>query len=222
MTTQVLQSVLQDLGARAVAAGDLICQRETITPLTTAGDGSITGAILASSIILRSGPTGAYNDTVDTADNIIAAIQGNNVNGVPSGLTWRTRFINSVAYAQTLLATTNTGIVLGTTPSPSTPLSTFKDWLITILNGNRSISPATCGTTSGSNVVTVTVTAPATMPTIGMTVLNAVANLQGQTVTGVTITSGVFVSMTMSGNANATLSNQTLNLSPTVRIDALN
>src|SRR5215469_11032301 len=57
--------------------GDSILVTKTFTQLTTVGNGTITGAMVAGGIVRRTGPTAAFTDTFDTAQNILNALKGN-------------------------------------------------------------------------------------------------------------------------------------------------
>jgi hypothetical protein len=71
----------------------------TNTAITTVGNGTLTAAAIAGTLITRTGPTGAYSDTTDTAANIIAAVPSVGVGG-----SFEVTIKNGTAYAQTLLA----------------------------------------------------------------------------------------------------------------------
>ena len=73
------------------------------TALTTVGNGTITGAALKGQIITRSGPTGAFTDTTDTATNILAAFPGL-AGTVTDPITFQVKYINTTAYTATLAA----------------------------------------------------------------------------------------------------------------------
>lgn len=67
--------------------------------ITTVGAGVLTAAAIASGVILRSGPTGAYSDTTDTAVAIIAAMDN------PStGASFDFDIVNGVAFIGTMVA----------------------------------------------------------------------------------------------------------------------
>lgn len=70
-----------------------------ITNITTVGNGTWTAAGIASGVINRSGPVGAYTDITDTAANIIAARPDAQI-----GLSWEMTVINTVAFACTMQA----------------------------------------------------------------------------------------------------------------------
>ena len=71
---------------------------EANTALTTVGAGTLTAAALLGRVITRSGSTGAYTDTTDTAANIIAALPS----AAPVGTAVEITIKNTVAFAQTL------------------------------------------------------------------------------------------------------------------------
>jgi hypothetical protein len=102
---------------RPFSDGDVMDSRDKIALLTTVGAGSITAAMISSSILSRTGPVGGFTDTVDTAQNIVNAFSGNTnsvISGVTfgnlfvpanvpqQGATWRWLYINGVAQALTL------------------------------------------------------------------------------------------------------------------------
>lgn len=70
--------------------------------LTTAGAGTLTAALLAGRNITRSGPTGVFADTFDTAALIGAAL-GAGVNGF-GGASFLVTYYNTTAFVATLTA----------------------------------------------------------------------------------------------------------------------
>lgn len=92
---------------RPAVSGDGPLLNLTDTPLTTAGNGTILAALMASGLILRTGPGGAYADTLDTGANIDAAYPNLSV-----GDTIDFWLCNSVAFANTITAAA--GITLKT------------------------------------------------------------------------------------------------------------
>lgn len=70
------------------------------TGISTVGAGTLTAAALTGGQITRSGPTGAFTDTTDTATNIVAAL-GSNFN---SGQSFLVRIKNTTIYTETLAA----------------------------------------------------------------------------------------------------------------------
>lgn len=116
--------------------GDILAGGESALAgtLATVGSGTWTGSAIATGIIYRTGPTGSYTDTTDTAANILAALQGTAAapDFVP-GITFRLLFQNSVAQTHTFAGgvgvTTGNGVV-------NASASTWREYLVTILNGS--------------------------------------------------------------------------------------
>lgn len=78
----------------------------TIAPqngtLTTVGAGTLTAALLAGQNITRTGPTGNFADTFDTAANITAGLDAS-ISGF-GGANWEVTYYNDTAYIATLTA----------------------------------------------------------------------------------------------------------------------
>ena len=207
---------------RQIQRGDILAGAETFTALTTVGAGTLSAALLLSNLLTRTGPTGAYTDTTDTAANIVQALigagYGNSINnGLSSGLaiqngtTFRLRYINTVAFAMTLAA--GTGVTLGSNTGISA--SSVKDYLLTVLNGTA-VSTANASTVSGSAVVT------------GMSQFATAQLSVGETITGtgfsgnptiISVQQGI--GFTASANAGSTNPITSLTFSPSIRIDSL-
>lgn len=149
-----LVGMRNSLAAEKIQPGDLLADGRTIATLTTVGAGTITAAMIASGILNRSGPTGAFSDTMDTTDNILAALKGNFPTvDIQPGLSFEFLYINSVAYAMTLVVG-DTGTVLNASAGVSTlAASLVRTYLLTVLNATKATNQY-CGTTSSSKVVT--------------------------------------------------------------------
>lgn len=91
-----------------LATGGGVTTGITNTNITTVGNGTLTAAGLVGGLINRSGPTGAFTDTTDSAANIITAI-----GGFHSGATFFSRIKNGNAQVMTLSA--GSGVTLPTT-----------------------------------------------------------------------------------------------------------
>ena len=73
----VVRNKVISLGlARAQLPGDVIAAMPTAVALTTAGNGSITAAMVAAGFIRRSGPSGAFTDTLPTSEQIASLLRG--------------------------------------------------------------------------------------------------------------------------------------------------
>lgn len=138
------------LMADKLAPGDLLASGRSLQPLTTAGNGTLTGALFAAGIITRTGPAGVYSDTTDTAWNIIQALAGNSpaVDQEP-GVTFELTIQNGVAFALTMLA--GAGVTLGANTAIAASL--VRDYLVTLLNTTAPVT-LSCGTTNGNKVIT--------------------------------------------------------------------
>ncbi|MDN7825088.1 hypothetical protein QZN01_20765 [Burkholderia cenocepacia] len=101
----------------------------------------ITG--MESVYLTRTGSTGAYNDTTDTAANIIAALTAK-LGQIPAGLSYVLRIINGVAFVDTI--TGGTGVTISGTAT--VPASGFRDFLVKV-TGPTTVTMTSIG--SGTN-----------------------------------------------------------------------
>ena len=217
--------IFDSFAERQIAQGDVMGGAETFAALTTVGAGTLTAALLASSLLTRTGPTGAFTDTTDTSANIINQILPNSFvgtgstlggvsssGGVQNGTTWRLRYVNTVAYAMTLAA--GTGVTLGTNPNVNA--SSVKDYLIQVTNGTPQFIASNCSTTSGSAVISGMTQTQTNQVTVGQLVSGS-GIPASTTVIGITPGSGV----TLSNNATATATGVVLTFNPTVTITGI-
>jgi hypothetical protein len=218
----VLKSVVYDGGLqRQVNPGDVVGGAEVVGALATVGAGTLTAALLTGGILNRTGPTGAFTDTTDTAANIIAALVANYPystsaqNGLSSGvavqagLTFRLRYINTVAFAMTLSA--GSGVTI--TANGNVSASSVKDYLLTVTNGTPSQVFAV-SQTNGSAIITGMTQFQTSQLSVGMT-----ASGSGLSGTIISIQPGVGV--TLSANASSTLTLNAATFSPSVSIIGL-
>lgn len=191
---------------RVAQQGDINGSAETVSTLTTVGAGALTGAILATNILSRTGPVGAVADTTDTANNIVLAVSA--AGYVPqAGDTWRLRYINNVAFAITVTGVTGVTVTNGVVNA-----SSVKDFLITLTN----TTPQFIGvgnSTNGSAIITGLDMGETPFISPGMLV-SGTGIPGGTTVLSVQVATGV----TLSANATATNSNIAFTFSPTVTI----
>lgn len=207
-----------------VVPGELIAQAENILAgaLATAGDGTWTGAIMATGIIRRTGPVGAYTDTTDTATNILLALAGNfQAADIVPGVSFRLLFQNTVAQAMTLAA--GVGVTLGT-GTTTTAASLVREYLITILNATPAVI-LNCATTNGNKVITFNLqpnqtSLPLGSVTPGM-VISGTGITAGTKVVGVTQGIGGMTGVTTDTNSTATNNPVALTFGPSVQIDSL-
>lgn len=205
---------------RQAFPGDLLLGTETLSTVSTAGAGTLTGANLLAGILVRTGPTAGFTDTLPDASAIISALIANSQysgsgaqtpNGVDVGTTFRLRYLNTVAYAGTLAAGT------GVTLSGSTGInaSSVKDYLVRVNNGTPQAVLAG-NTTSSSTLVS------------GLSAAQLQSLSPGMNVSGTGIPSGAkVISANLNGNcvlstaATATGSLVALTFNPDVTIVGL-
>lgn len=89
--------------------------------LGTVGAGTLTAAMLLSGLIMRTGPTGAYTDTTDTAALIVAAMGDN----TQVGDSFEFTHVNGVAYACTLAGGTDVTLA-GTTANAASKVRRYR------------------------------------------------------------------------------------------------
>lgn len=80
----------------------------TETAITTAGNGTLTAAAIASGVVVRTGPSGAFTDTTDTAANII----GQFIPGAVVGSAFKFRYFNNSSYTATIAAGSGVSLYL--------------------------------------------------------------------------------------------------------------
>lgn len=185
------------INPRQVQLGDVLCAAEQLPATSASAAVTVTGQLLANTLIQSNeGAPAAY--TVDTAANIILALQNiANIANIQNGTSWRLRHLNTTAFAVTYAATANTGVTvtLGVVNA-----SSVKDFLVTIVNATPAQTFA-CTTVNANAVLSGLTQSQCAQLSPGMVVTNAVAGLQGTTILAVNATAGT---VTMSGNANAT------------------
>src|ERR1700748_3649828 len=185
------------INPRQFQLGDVLCAAEQLPATIAANAVSVTGQLLANSLI-QSTETANATYTLDTAANIILALQNiANIANIQNGTSWRLRHVNNAAFTVTYASTANTGTSVAL---PTINASSVKEFLITVINGTPAQTFA-CTTTNASAVLGGLTQSQCAQLSPGMIVTNAVAGLQGDTILAVNASAGT---VTMSGNANAT------------------
>jgi hypothetical protein len=222
--------VTNGLPAEQLMPGTLVAGGENVLAgtLNTNGAGIWTGALIANGIIYRTTVGAGYADTTDTATNILLALGGNagGPDALP-GTTFRTTFINSIAFAMTFAA--GTGVVAGT-GTLNCAASTIREYLWTIKNTTPQVI-LNCSTTNASPTVTFNLQPGQTALPIGPSA-GAVNITNGASVSGTGITAGTTVigviygqggitGVTLSANATASTNPVALTFGPTIMIDTL-
>jgi len=203
---------------RPMALGDLPANFDPIPPATNTTNTTlaVTAAMVLDNPVFVRTPAGVSTDTYPTAAALIAAMSaGLGRSDVPKGLSFRWRVINLSANLITGAVTANTG---ATMTRGNILASSTKDFQINITNGTPARTVAGLSTVNGSAVVSGFTEADLVLLSTGMVLTNAVANLQGQTILGINLGAKT---VTMSGNANADTTLQSLSFSPTYTITGL-
>lgn len=185
---------------RQFQIGDIPCLAEQLPATSASAALTVTGAMLANTLINAS-PAGAAAYTLDTAANIILALlpflAPPQTPNIQAGTTWRLRHVTTTAQVVTYAAIANTGV---TVTQGVVNASSVKDFLVTVVNGTPAQSFAV-STVNANAVLSGLTQSQCALLSPGMIVTNAVAGLQGTTILAVNATAGT---VTMSGNANAT------------------
>lgn len=239
-------SIFRPLGStdqgvtRPINPGDIIAGGESTLAgaITTAGAGTWLAPNIVTGIIARSGPTGAYTDTTDTAANIIAALAGSAyLPEVLNGTTFRFLVQNTVAFALTFAA--GTGVVAGT-GTLNIAASSVREYLLTVLNNSQPTQYQMAGNSGQVNlylgyVVGTGSAAPAAPTMLPMFASNSSIGTftptPGATVTGTNIPAnttvlgliqgvGGVIGVTLSANVTGAV-NGAVSFTPTVKIDGL-
>lgn len=200
-----------DRGGNNVAPqgpGDAILDMTQAYAITTAGAGTLTAAAMLAGIVERTGPGAGYNETLDTADNLMAAAPQLTV-----GDSFEFTYRNTVAYAATLVAAEGAELDGSHTAVAASKVRRF---LVTILSqGRKSVAPVT--QTNGSAVIS------------GLTQEQCKAIQPGMGVSGTGMPASGYVisvnsstgSVTLSGNATTTASLNAVSFFPRYKIKGL-
>lgn len=217
MTARTLLSNAGQLAATRIQPGDTALLGESFYPggLTTAGSGTITGAMVAAGLLRRTGPGAGFTDTLDTATNILTALGllnaagstaaqwGNGLSDASPGATFRFRYILGVAFAMTWNATPPEGVIYDTAGGSGFGIlgvaGNWRDYLFTILNTTPRQSLQVTSVNANANVTLVTPVPPGTI-TPGMW-LSGTNVTTATTVLGVTQGPAGITGFTMSANA---------------------
>lgn len=221
-----------EVSQRMIAPGDLVLGGESLLAgaIATVGNGTWTGAAIATGIINRTGPTGGYTDTTDTAANILAAIQGNsNAPIIEPGSTFRLIVRNTVA--QALTNALGTGVIAGT-GTLNIANSLVRMYLLTVLNASP-VQIWNAQVTNGSAIFTLSLppgVLAAPYPSSN-SLIGAFSATPGATVSGTNVPAattllsvtngpGGVIGGTLSANATGTAV-VALTIGPTIQIDSI-
>lgn len=167
---------------RQVSAGDIIASGEAFAALAADANSTLTGAMIASGILNRTGMTAGRTDTTDTAENILLAISGNDVDrNAYNGMSFHFLYRQSVAFATTWGHGRGNVAGIGTLDVTA---SRVREYIVRILNAQKEFT-TNCGTTNASAAVTLDVPQVAGSIVPGMLVTGAGVTA-GTKVAGVT------------------------------------
>lgn len=159
---------------------------DSITTISTVGAGTLTAAALAGGIITRSGSTGAYTDTTDTAANLLLQLPTFVQNSAKT-----VHIRNTVNYAETIVGGTNVTIA-GSAVVPANSVGYF---LLVRTDANTATPTFTM---TGFDMVPLTVTpyaAATALSTVGAGTITA-AGIAGQVTTRSGTQTAVFTDTT--------------------------
>lgn len=198
---------------RILQQGDIIAGAEVIPATVVTTNITVTGAQLAVGVILRN-PAASATDTLDSATNILAALQGN-YGAIQNNTTMRVRWIVTTAQTVTVAATANTGVTVN---RGSISASSAKEFLLTVKNGSPPQNYS-CVTANGSAVITGLTEFQTRNLSPGMIVTNAVAGLQGAKI--LSVQPAVGVTMDTNATSDNAAPGVAVSFSPVIQLDGL-
>lgn len=227
-------TAFRSMGRREITGAELQPGDTVLTSNFTASTTNAIGAIIrindmAGGLIVRSGATANYTDTLDTASNILDYLAGNNIQGpVVPGLSFRLRILNSVAFVETI--TLGNGMVAGLGTIASIPASSWREFLLTITSAQPDAQ--VIGTTvSGSpNVTWILPSGQASIPEgPAPNALNIMPGCHisgtgvpaGTSVISVTQGQGGTIGCVMSANAGSSQALTALSFGPFITVDGV-
>ena len=221
----VVRNKIISLGlARAQMPGDVIAAMPTAMALTTAGNGTITAAMVAAGFIRRSGPSGAFTDTLPTSEQIAALLRGFGLQAEwVSGLGLPLRIYNSVAQALTLAVPANEGISLSTSifgTSTAVAASKWRDYFVELVSAPVPTLVATGATTNGSKKLLLAAEQPAGSVVTNMSVYGTGVGASAKVTHVIYGTSGI-KEVWVDTNSTADGTDIVLTFKPTVVVHSL-
>lgn len=176
---------------RAQGPGDSILDQTQLAAITTAGAGTLTAAAMNSGIVERTGPGANFNDTLDTADNLMAVM------GSPSpGDSFEFTYRNTVAFIATLVVAEGAELAGANT---AVAASNVRRYLVTVLASARR-QQFTGNTTNASPTITGLTQSQVSLLQPGM----GVSGTGIPAATTVLAVNSVTGTVTLSANATAT------------------
>ena len=221
----VVRNKVVSLGlARAQMPGDVIAAMPTAVALTTAGNGTVTAAMVAAGFIRRSGPAGAFTDTLPTSEQIAALLRGFGLQAEwVQGLGLPLRIYNSVAQALTLAVPASEGISLATGvfgTSTAVAASKWRDYFVELVSAPVPTLVATGATTNGSKKLLLAAEQPAGSVVANMSVYGTGVGAGAKVTHAIYGTSGI-KEVWVDTNSTADGTDIVLTFKPTVVVHSL-
>lgn len=176
---------------RLQGPGDSILDQTQLAAITTVGAGTLTAAAMNSGLVERTGPVGVFNETLDTADNLMAVL-GSPAAGDSFEFTYR----NTVAFIGTLVVAEGAELIGANTAAAA---SAVRRYLVTVLAAARR-QQFTGNTTNASPTVTGLSQTQASLLVPGM----GVSGTGISAATTILAVNSVTGTVTLSANATAT------------------
>lgn len=212
-----------------VYPGNTLLLGESVVIEPTVGTVTLSAAEIVSGLVRRTGSTANYTDVFDTANNIVAALQGNSyAPEVVPGSSWRLRILNTVAFTNT--PTFGAGIKVGTGVT-AIAASQWREYLLTVVAVQQPLIVQATFTTASTSILFVL---PPGRTSFVEGPNGAYNFVVGATVSGTNITAGTTIagvtqgvggviglqlSAVPSGNSAAT--GDTLTFGSTIQIDGI-
>lgn len=199
---------------RIMQQGDTVAAGEFDAANATVGASTILAAMIASGYLNRTGAAGgAYNDTTDTAANILTALTNQNNNGVQPGTSFKFRYKNN-ATAQTATLVGGTGVTIVGTATIAN--NAWRDFLVTIQNSTPPLI-VPCSVTNASAVI-LFVSSTAVPPLTSLITPGALVTGTGIPAAATVLSVQPGVGVTISANATATNNPVALTFGPAMTI----
>ena len=180
--------------------------------------------MVAAGFIRRSGPAGAFTDTLPTAEQIAAILRGFGLQSEwVSGLGLPLRIYNSVAQALTLAVPANEGISLSTSifgTSTAVAASKWRDYFVELVSAPVPTLVATGATTNGSKKLLLAAEQPAGSVVTNMSVYGTGVGASAKVTHVIYGTSGI-KEVWVDTNSTADGTDIVFTLKPTVVVHSL-
>lgn len=216
------------VSGRDAGPGDIISLGDYIGAGPSAdAAATITAAMIAVGIVNRTGTTAGRTDTTDTADNVLAALSGNDFDrNVLAGNTFRFKYIQNQAFLITWAHGRGwvAGALAGTL---NVAASTWRSFVCKILCAAKEVAVANCTVHNGTKAIELATPQPAGTIVPGMMLTSAGNITAGTKIVGVTygdstnrINTDKICAITTDTNSIADAAGQSITFSPVIEISS--